>query len=104
MKDSDFVFYCVHWLYYEFHKINLNRGGSYVDSPHWLKNKIATINLINKKDKIFQHAVTASLNHEKIGGYPGRATKIEPFRAKYNWEGLNYPLKKLIGKNLEKII
>ena len=82
MKDSDFVFYCVHWLYYEFHKINLNRGGSYVDSPHWLKNKIATINLINKKDKIFQHAVTAALNHEKIGGYPGRATKIEPFRAK----------------------
>ena len=83
MKDSEFVFCCVHLLYYKFHKINLNRGESYVDSPHWIRNKIATINLISKKDnKIFHHAVTAALNHEKIGGYPGRATKIEPFRAK----------------------
>ena len=25
-------------------KINLNRGGSYVDSPDWIKNEKATIN------------------------------------------------------------
>ena len=43
MKDSDFVFNHIHLLYYKCHKINLNRGGSYVDSPHW-KNKKETIN------------------------------------------------------------
>ena len=46
MKGSGFVFDYVHLLYYKY-KINLNRGGSYVDSPDWIKNKKATINLIN---------------------------------------------------------
>ena len=48
MKDSKFVFDYVHLLYYKYHKINPNRGGSYIDSPNWIKNKKATINLINK--------------------------------------------------------
>ena len=30
-------------------KENFKRGGSYIDSPDWIKNKRATINLINKK-------------------------------------------------------
>ena len=34
-------------------KISLNRGGSYIDSPKWLKNKNATINPKNKDDKCF---------------------------------------------------
>ena len=33
MKGSDFVFDCVHLLYYKCHKINPNRCGSYIDSP-----------------------------------------------------------------------
>ena len=52
MKGSQFVFDYVHLLYYKCHKINLNRGGSYVHSPDWIKNKKATINIINKKDKL----------------------------------------------------
>ena len=47
MKGSEFVFDYVHLLYYKCHKINLNRGGSYIDSPDWRKN--ATINPIKKK-------------------------------------------------------
>ena len=68
MKGSEFVFDYVHLLYYKCHKINLNRGGSYIDSPDWIKNKTGTINLINKKDyKCFQYAVTVALNHKEIG-------------------------------------
>ena len=37
MKGSDFIFGCVHLLYYQCHKINLNRGGPYKDSSHWTK-------------------------------------------------------------------
>ena len=67
MKDSEFVFDYAHLLYYKCHKISLNRGGSYIDSPDWIKNKIAEINPINKKDnKYFQYAVTVALNHEEI--------------------------------------
>ena len=29
------IFIC----YYKCHKINPNRGGSYIDSPDWIKNK-----------------------------------------------------------------
>ena len=39
MKGSEFVFDYVHLLYHKCHKINLNRGGSYIDSPDWIKNK-----------------------------------------------------------------
>ena len=39
MQGSKFVFDYVHLLYYKCHKINLNRCGSYIDSPDWIKNK-----------------------------------------------------------------
>ena len=32
MEGSEFVFDCVHLLYYKCHKISPNRGGSYIDS------------------------------------------------------------------------
>ena len=44
MKGSEFEFDGVNFLYYDFNKISLNRGGSYIDSPKWLKNKKSTIN------------------------------------------------------------
>ena len=55
MRGSDFMFVCVHLLYYQCQKINFKRGGSYIDSSYWIKNKNVTINPINKKDnKCFQ--------------------------------------------------
>ena len=39
MKGSEFVFDSVDLLYYKLHEISLNRGGSYIDSPKWLKSK-----------------------------------------------------------------
>ena len=37
MRVGEFVFGNVDSLYYKLHKISLNRGGSYIDSPKWLK-------------------------------------------------------------------
>ena len=37
MKGREFVFDNVDSLYYQLHKISLNRGGSYIDSPKCLK-------------------------------------------------------------------
>ena len=52
MKGSNFVFDCVHLLYYKCHKINSNRGGLNIISRDWIKNKKrtkkASINPINK--------------------------------------------------------
>ena len=51
MKGSDFEFDGVDFLYYDFNKISINRGGSYIDSPKWIKNKKSTINPKNN-DKL----------------------------------------------------
>ena len=39
IKGSEFVFDNVDLLYYKCHKINPNRGGSYIDSPDSIKTK-----------------------------------------------------------------
>ena len=39
MRGSDFEFDVVFFLYYDFNKISISRGGSYIDSPQWLKNQ-----------------------------------------------------------------
>ena len=44
MRGRKFVFDCVNELHYKLHKVDLNRGGTCIDSPRWLKNKKATIN------------------------------------------------------------
>ena len=51
MKGSEFVFHYLHLSYYKYLKINRNRGGPYIDSPEWIKNKKPTINRISKKNK-----------------------------------------------------
>ena len=66
MKGSEFEFDGVNFLYYDFNKISINRGGSYIDSPKWLKDKKSTINSINNNYKCFQYAVALALNLDKI--------------------------------------
>ena len=59
IKGSEFVFNYIHLLCYQCHKVNSNSGGSYIDSPDWIKNVKATINPTNKKDKKrFEYSVT----------------------------------------------
>ena len=50
MTGSKFVCNSINLLYYHLQKISLKRGGSYIDSQEWLKNKKATINLKNNDD------------------------------------------------------
>ena len=45
MRGSEFVHDSIDLLYYHLQKIGLKRGRSYIDSPKWLKNKKAIINL-----------------------------------------------------------
>ena len=84
MKGSEFEFDGVNLLYYDFNKINLNRGGSYIESAKWIKNKKSTINPKNNDYKCFQYAVTVALNHDKINKNPQRVSKIKPFIGQYN--------------------
>ena len=102
MKASEFVFDYVHLLHYKRHKINRNRGGSYIDPPDWIKNKKAIINPFNTKDKCFQYAVTVTLNYEEIKKDPQRIKKIKPFISKYNQERIDFISQKDDWKKFER--
>ena len=91
MKGSDFEFGGVNFLYYDFNKTSINRGGSYIDSPKWLKDKKSTINPKNNDDKCFQYAVTLALNLDNIDNHPERISKIKPFIDQYNWKDIDFP-------------
>ena len=39
IKGDEFVLNYVHLMYYKYHKINPNRGRSYVDSLNWIKSR-----------------------------------------------------------------
>ena len=56
MRESEFVPDGIDLLHYHLQKVGLKRSGSYKDSPEWLKNKKATINLQNNDDNCFQYA------------------------------------------------
>lgn len=39
MRGNDFIFGCIDSLNYKFRRMNLKRGGSYIDFPIWIKTK-----------------------------------------------------------------
>ena len=95
MKGSDFEFDGVNFLYYDFNKTSIYRGGSYIDSPKWLKDKKSTINPKNNDDKFFQYAVTLALNLDNIDNHPGRISKIK------HWKYIDFPSTSTDWKNFE---
>ena len=101
MRGSDFEFDGVNFLYYDFHKISLNRGRSYINSPKWLKNKKSTINPENNDHKCFQYALTSALNLDNIDNHPERISKIKSFIDQYNWKDIDFPSSSKDWRKLE---
>ena len=44
-------------------------------------------------NNFFQYWGTVALNYGEIASHPERVPNIKPFINKYNWGGINYPLK-----------
>ena len=84
-EGSDFKFASVDRLDYKPHKIKLKRGGLYVKSPDWIRNKKGTINPKNEDDNCFQFALTGTLNYQNIENHPEKISNIELFIDQYNW-------------------
>ena len=94
MKGSGFMFNAVNYLFYDFNRITISKGRSYIESPKWLKDKKCTINQKNNDKKCFQYATTLALNFNKIDKHPQRISKIKPFIDNYNWNDINFPTAK----------
>ena len=91
----------INFLYYDFNKTSINRGGSYIESTKWLKGKKSTINPKNNDDKCFQYAATLALNLDKIKKDPQRVSKTKRFIEKYNWEDIDFPSTRKDWKKFE---
>ena len=91
MRGSEFEFDGINFFYYNFNKTSIYRGGSYIDSPKWLKDKKSTINPKNNDDKCFQYAATLALNLNRINKDPQRISKVKPFINNYNWKDIDFP-------------
>ena len=94
MKGSDFIFNGINYLYYDLNKITISKGGSYIESPKWLKDKKCIVNQKNNDNKCFQYAATLALNFDDIDRNPQRLSKIKPFIDNYNWNDINFPAAK----------
>ena len=92
MKGSSYIFERIDLLEYNLHKINLNRGSSYIKCDKWLKNKGVTTNPKNSKNnKCFKYAIIAVLNYQNINSHPERISKLKPFINNYNWKDIEFP-------------
>ena len=91
MRGSDFEFDSINFFNYNFNKTSIYRGGSYLDSPNWLKDKKSTINPKNNDLKCFQYAATLALNFDNINNHPEKISKIRPFIDQYNWKDIDFP-------------
>ena len=101
MKGSNFAFDSVDLSYYHLQKTRLSRkGGSFIVSLKWLKNKKATINPKNNDNNCFQYALTAAVNYQNIEKNPQRILKIKSFINRYNWREIDFPSKQKDYKNL----
>ena len=72
MKSSDFIFNGINYLYYDLNRIIISKGGSYIESPKWLKDKKCCVNQKNTDNKCFQYAATLALNFNNIDRDPQR--------------------------------
>ena len=88
LKEKNFFqkieFDGINFFNYNFNKTSIYRGGSYTDSPKWLKDKKSTINPKNNGDKCFQYADTLALNFDNINNHIEKISKIRPFIDQYN--------------------
>ena len=90
-RGSEFVDNSIDLLYCHLQRISLKRGGSFADSPKWLKNEKATINSKNIDNNCFHYALTVTLKYKNIKKYLQRVSKIKPFVEQYSWNETDLP-------------
>ena len=90
MRGSEFVRDSIDLLSYYLQKVGLNRMGSYIDFPKWLKKKKRKKKQHKNSQKndynCFQYALTVALNHQNITNNPQGISKIKSLIDQYNWK------------------
>ena len=92
LRGSNFVFNSVDLSYLQVVKISSKRGGSYIETSEWIKNKKAIINPQNYHDnKCFAYSLIASALYDEIGRDHNRVSKLKRYMDYFNWNDINFP-------------
>ena len=70
MGRSYLIFDSIQLMYSKCHRVDFIRGGSYIESPDWIKKKKAAT-------KPIQYAETVALNYEEIKPHPEGFSNIK---------------------------
>ena len=95
-ESNSFVYENVEECNINFHKTDLCRGASFIDTPEWLKPKKATINPQNVNNIYrFMYAATIELYLSELGKTPGCISKKLNILVHYfNWHDIfPHPIK-----------
>ena len=91
-ESSSFVYESVEECNIHFHKIDLRRGASFIDTPEWLKNKKAVNPQNTNNAYSFMYSITIALFHEALGHNPGHISKkLIEYVYLYNWHEIDFP-------------
>ena len=66
MRKSNFILDSVQLRNYKCHKVNFRLGGSYIESPDWMKKRKKSNNKSEKYRRCFPYSTTVALNYEEI--------------------------------------
>ena len=70
MRRNYFIVDSIQLMYYKFHDVNFRRGGSYIDSPEFIRKEKVTKNKKNEDDKCFQYSVTVAIIYGEAESHP----------------------------------
>ena len=92
-ESSSFVYESVEECNIHFHKIDLRRGASFIDTPEWLKHKKVTINPQNENYVYcFMDAATIAFYDRDLGKNRGRISKkLDILVHGFNWNDIDFP-------------
>ena len=91
--SSSFIYESVEECNFDFIKIDLRRGASYIETPNCLKSKKSTINPKNTQDVYcFTYAATIAFFHKESGTNPERISqKLRIYTQRFNWHDIDFP-------------
>ena len=91
-ESSSFVYESVEECNIHFHKIDLRRGASFIDTPEWLKHKKVTINPENVNYVYcFVYAAAIALYHSELRKNPGGISKkLDILVHDFNWNDIDF--------------
>ena len=76
---------------FNFHRLNLTRGGTHLLLPKFIEAKRAIINPQNQDNECFKWAVLSALHNPEIKCNPERISKLRKFESMYDWSDLSFP-------------